>query len=133
MSPETLQKGLYVNAAFTGIAGLALALLPVSLGALLLPGLPVWAVAALGVALALFALDVALIAAFKAGSPAFVGFVLVADVAWVAGVPLAVLLAPSVFTPFGVALALASSIAVAGFAVIEWKGMRLMAERAEIA
>ena len=125
MTPQMLQKGLYLNAAFSGLAGLVMALAPQFCGALLMPGVPLWAVTAVGIGLALFALDVAWVAAARHRSAVFVGAVLAADIAWVVVVPLILLLAPTAFTPLGLAAAIASTIAVAGFALMEWQGVKM--------
>lgn len=126
MTPELLKKGLYVNAIFSGLAGLVLAAAPVAVGGLLMPAVPLWAVMAIGIGLVLFALDVAWVAASRVHSALFVGAVLAADIAWVVGVPAVLVLAPSAFTPLGIFMALASTVAVAGFAVMEWKGLRMI-------
>lgn len=133
MTSEFLRKSLFVNAAFSGLAGLALALAPAFAGNLLMPGIPVWTVFAVGAGLTLFALDVAWIAARHAHSSFLVGFVLVADIAWVIGVPAILLMTPSAFSGIGLALAIISTIAVTGFAVIEWKGVQSIAAARQVA
>ena len=127
MTSEFLRTSLFLNAGFSGLAGLVLALAPAVSGNLLMPGVPVWAVFAVGAGLTLFALDVAWIAARHVGSGAMVGFVLAADIAWVIGVPAVLMTAPAAFSALGLALAIASTVAVAGFAVIEWKGVQSIA------
>ncbi|MCB8828205.1 hypothetical protein LJD47_24665, partial [Escherichia coli] len=62
MTKITLKDGLTINAVLTGITGLGLALFAELAAEYLIPGAPVWLIAALGIALVLFAADVALIA-----------------------------------------------------------------------
>ncbi|GAH95303.1 unnamed protein product [marine sediment metagenome] len=74
MTKITLKDGLTINAVLTGITGLGLALFAELAAEYLIPGAPVWLIAALGIALVLFAADVALIARWKAQSKPLVGF-----------------------------------------------------------
>lgn len=126
MTKITLKNGLTINAVLTGITGLGLALFAELAAEYLIPGAPVWLIAALGIALVLFAADVALIARWKAQSKPLVGFVFIADLAWVIGVPAILVGMPSAFTAVGIAASLAVTAVVACFALIEWRGLKTM-------
>jgi hypothetical protein len=119
-----LKNGLMINAILTGITGLGLVLFAELSAIYLIPGAPVWLIAALGIALVLFAIDVGIIARWKLASVPLVGFVFVADLLWVIGVPAILMLMPSAFTSLGVIASLAVTAAVACFALIEWQGLK---------
>lgn len=122
-----LKDGLMINAILTGITGLGLALFAELSAIYLMPGAPVWLIAALGIALTLFAVDVGLIARWKSASPPLVGFVFAADLVWVIGVPAILMLMPSAFTALGIIASLAVTAVVACFALIEWQGLKTIA------
>ena len=119
-----LKDGLMINAILTGITGLGLALFAELSAIYLIPGAPVWLIAALGVALVVFAIDVGLIARWKSASAPLVGFVFAADLLWVIGVPAILVLMPSAFTALGITASLAVTVVVACFALVEWQGLR---------
>ncbi|ATU93392.1 hypothetical protein [Phyllobacterium zundukense] len=119
-----LKDGLMINAVLTGMTGLGLALFAELSAIYLMPGAPGWLIAALGIALILFAVDVGLIARWKSTSAPLVGFVFAADLLWVVGVPAILMLMPSAFTALGVVASLAVTAAVACFAIIEWQGLK---------
>jgi hypothetical protein len=121
-----LKDGLMINAVLTGMTGLGLALFAELSAFYLIPGAQVWLIAALGIALVLFAADVGLIAKWKAQSRALVGFVFIADLLWVIGVPAILVLMPSAFTLLGVLASLAVTAVVACFALIEWQGLKML-------
>lgn len=74
-----LKDGLVINAILTGVTGLGLALFAELSAIYLMPGAPVWLIAALGIALVVFAIDVGVIARWKSASAPLVGFVFAAD------------------------------------------------------
>ena len=123
----TLKDGLIINAVLTGATGLGLALFAELSVHLLIPGAPAWLVMAFGIALVLFAIDVGLIARWKHASASLVGFVFAADLLWIVAVPAILILCPAAFTTFGVIASLAVTAVVAGFAAIEWKGLKQIA------
>lgn len=119
-----LKDGMMINAILTGATGLGLALFSELATQYLMPGAPTWLIVGLGIALVLFAVDVGMIAQWKAQSRPLVGFVFVADLLWVICVPAILLLMPSAFTLLGVVASLAVSAVVAVFALIEWEGLK---------
>ncbi|MHC1547326.1 hypothetical protein [Phyllobacterium sp. K27] len=119
-----LKDGMMINAILTGVTGLGLAMFSQLATQYLMPGAPAWLIMGLGIALVLFALDVALIAQWKVQSRPLVGFVFAADLLWVICVPAILLLIPSAFTLLGVAASLAVTAVVAVFALIEWEGLK---------
>ncbi|MBA8877797.1 hypothetical protein [Phyllobacterium myrsinacearum] len=127
MTKIKLTDGLMINAVLTGITGLGLALFAELSALYLIPGAPVWLLAAIGIALVLFAIDVGLIARWKAHSRALVGFVFIADLLWVIGVPAILMMMPSAFTAIGIAVTLVVTAVVACFALVEWQGLKTLA------
>lgn len=119
-----LKDGMMINAILTGATGLGLALFSELATQYLMPGAPTWLIVGLGIALVLFAVDVGMIAQWKAQSRPLVGFVFVADLLWVICVPAILLLMPSAFTLLGVVASLAVTAVVAVFALIEWEGLK---------
>ena len=126
MPTITLKDGLMINAIMTGATGLGLALFAELSAYFLIPGAPAWLIMAFGIALLLFAVDVGLIAQWKNASVSLVGFVFAADLLWVVAVPVILVLFPSAFTTLGIIASLAVTVVVAGFAAIEWKGLKQM-------
>ncbi|MGH6762150.1 MAG: hypothetical protein ACRECW_11255 [Phyllobacterium sp.] len=126
MSGITLKNGLLINAILTGATGLLMALFANPVASLLVPGAPAWLIFAIGAAFVLFAIDVALIARWKSGSAALVGFVFLADLAFIIAVPAILLMMPHAFTALGIAASLGVSAIVACFAWIEWQGLQAM-------
>ncbi|MGO4450511.1 hypothetical protein AB4Y96_16465 [Phyllobacterium sp. TAF24] len=127
MTKVNLKDGLMINAVLTAVTGLGLALFAELSGEYLIPGAPIWLIATLGIALVLFAIDVALISRWKAQSRALVGFVFIADLLWVIGVPALLMAMPSAFTALGIVASLAITAVVACFALIEWQGLKMIA------
>ncbi|MGH9916343.1 MAG: hypothetical protein ACRD63_13780 [Pyrinomonadaceae bacterium] len=127
MTKVKLKDGLMINAVLTAVTGLGLALFAELSGEYLIPGAPIWLIATLGIALVLFAIDVALISRWKAQSRALVGFVFIADLLWVIGVPALLMAMPSAFTALGIVASLAITAVVACFALIEWQGLKMIA------
>ncbi|SDO58940.1 hypothetical protein [Phyllobacterium sp. OV277] len=127
MTKVNLKDGLMINAVLTAATGLGLALFAELSGEYLIPGAPIWLIASLGIALVLFAIDVALISRWKAQSRALVGFVFIADLLWVIGVPALLMAMPSAFTALGIVASLAITAVVACFALIEWQGLKMIA------
>lgn len=119
-----LKDGMMINAILTGATGLGLAVFSEFATQYLMPGAPNWLVVGLGIALLLFAVDVALIAQWKTRSRPLVGFVFAADLLWVICVPAILMLMPSAFTLFGLIASLAVTAVVAVFALIEWEGLK---------
>lgn len=119
-----LKDGMMVNAILTGITGLGLAIFSELAAQYLMPGIPAWLILGLGIALLLFATDVGIIAQWKTQSRSLVGFVFAADLLWVIGVPAVLMFLPSAFTLLGMIAALAVTVLVACFALIEWQGLK---------
>lgn len=126
-SERPLRSVLATNAVFSGLAGAVLAATAGPIADRV--GVdPAWPVRAVGLALMVFALDVALVARapqrwLVRGGKAILG----ADVAWLAGT--AAVLAAGWFSPFGVGAALVTASVVAGFAIGEWRGLCLLSGR----
>ncbi|EJM99952.1 hypothetical protein [Phyllobacterium sp. YR531] len=121
-----LKDGMMINAILTGITGIGLALFSELASQYLMPGIPAWLILGLGIALVVFAADVGIIAQWKTQSRSLVGFVFAADLLWVVGVPAVLIFLPSAFTLLGMVAALAVTAVVAGFALIEWEGLKCL-------
>ena len=114
---------LRVNAAFSGLCGLALLIAPGAWAELI--GLPrPWALAVLGVGLAGFAALVARAAADVAGRRRLVTAIVAADVLWVAASPIAMAAGAGTLTAAGQALVAAVAGVVAALAAAQWRGLR---------
>ncbi|MGH6862189.1 MAG: hypothetical protein ACRECY_18210 [Phyllobacterium sp.] len=124
MTQINLKNSLMINAVLTGITGLGLAVFPDLSATYLVPGAPGWLIAGLGIALLLFAIEVGLIAQWRIRSRPLIGFVFIADLLWVIGVPAILLSMPSAFSLLGVIASLAVTAIVACFALMEWRGLK---------
>lgn len=85
-------------------------------------GAPTWLLAAIGVGLVVFAIDIVVALARPAGLRRAAGWIIAADVAWVLGA--AVVIATELLTALGSVLLGAVSAAVAGFAIAQVVGLR---------
>jgi len=132
MVPDRLLRlTLRGNAIFSGLSGVALALFASSFATLLTPaqevvaGLPVSTLLrVLGLGLVLFGIAVGIAASQPVLSAALGQAFFWADVAWVLGTCVLLLLAAPVFTVTGLVLVIVVGLVVADFAAFEYWGLR---------
>lgn len=118
-----LVGALRINAVTSGSTGAVLAVGSPWLAAPI--GAPVWLLAAIGVGLVVFAVDIGLALARPARLRVTARWIVAADVAWVLGaVPIIV---AGLLTPLGSLLLALVTVAVAGFATAQVVGLRRLA------
>ena len=132
MIPDRLlRQTLRANAIFSAAGGVITALFAKSLASLMTPateivsGLPVSTVLViLGLGLVLFGIAVGIAAGQKELSQAIGQAIFWADVAWVLGTCVLLVLAAPVFTLTGLILVIGVGLVVADFAAFEYWGLR---------
>jgi len=80
----------------------------------------------LGIILMLYAADLAFVAVKAADKTIFVKLFLAADIAWIAASVVLIIAFSSLFSMVGLILIDVAALAVAGFAIAKYKGLRMM-------
>ncbi|MBV9834054.1 MAG: hypothetical protein JO055_06600 [Alphaproteobacteria bacterium] len=129
-----LRRTLYGNAAFSVVSGAVLAIFAGTLVRVSVAASDTWLGSALGTVVLLLGLGVigfGAICWFIASRPQMpvwlARVILWADIGWVAGSALVLVLGASALTGWGLALVIAPALVVADLAIFEWLGLRRMA------
>ena len=132
MRVPKINTTLYANAVFSVTSGVVFLLFPGFLAESIIE-LPSIVFLVLGIGLLLFALDVYLTARKNPPSRGKVLYIFGADVAWVVGTPIALLLLADRMTSLGVMLFIDIAVIVAVFAALEWFGLAKLTEETSAA
>ena len=128
MQAPSLKTTLRLNAAFSALSGIAALVLAAVLDEPL--GLAPWLMAALGVGLVLYGVELAIGTRAPERHAAVGRFAVVADTAWVVAATLVLLFAPDVLDGAGRVVLLVATLMVAELAITQYLGLRRIAARA---
>ena len=128
MHVPSLKTTLGLNAAFSTLSGIAALVLAVALDEPL--GLAPWLMAAIGAALVLYGVELA-IGTRTSERHAVIGrFAVMADTAWVVAATLVLVFAPDALDGAGRVVLLIATLIVAELAIAQYLGLRRIATRA---
>ena len=121
---QFIKKILLLDAGFAFISGLTSTLAAGPLTELMGLNDTIY-LTVLGITLMLYAADLAFVAFKAADKPLFVKLFFAADIAWIVGSVFLVIAFSSLFSTAGLILINISALAVAGFAISKYKGLRM--------
>ncbi len=122
-APSLLRTALIGNAVFSAVSGIVLAAVPTKISALIGVDAP-FVLALLGVGLVLYATAL-FFAARQCPISSYVAWTAIAmDDGWVIGSIALLVFAPTLFSPFGIWLVAVVAAIVAGFAIVQFLGLR---------
>lgn len=122
MNQHALKNVLLGNAMFSTACGVLLVIAPDTF-ANLMGSHPEWIYLALGIGLLVFAADVAWVATRKTINKTFATAILWADIGWVTGSAMLLVLGASLFSTMGLLLVVAIALIVAVLSALEYRAI----------